>query len=98
MLILELLELPLQREGVDTVVLVDGGTDSLMRGDEQALGSPQEDMLSIAGVSALTGIDDDHKLLACTSPISYVSLSPPNDSLKNLNLSPPTHLIAGLIT
>lgn len=32
---------------IDTIVLVDGGTDSLMRGDEEQLGSPHEDMCSI---------------------------------------------------
>src|SRR5512139_3924757 len=32
---------------LDTVILVDGGTDSLMRGDEIGLGTPQEDISSI---------------------------------------------------
>ena len=32
----------------DALVLVDGGTDSLMRGDEPGLGTPYEDMASIA--------------------------------------------------
>ena len=39
----------------DAVVLVDGGTDSLMRGDEDGLGTPVEDITSIAAVSALEG-------------------------------------------
>jgi hypothetical protein len=30
---------------LDTLILVDGGTDSLMRGDESGLGTPQEDMV-----------------------------------------------------
>jgi hypothetical protein len=38
---------------IDTVVLVDGGTDSLMRGDEAGLGTPQEDIASIAAVDEL---------------------------------------------
>ena len=38
---------------LDTVVLVDGGTDSLMRGDEDGLGTPMEDIASIAAVSKL---------------------------------------------
>jgi len=42
-----------ERLGVDTVILVDGGTDSLMRGDEPGLGTPQEDMTSIAAVHKL---------------------------------------------
>jgi hypothetical protein len=37
----------------DTVVLVDGGTDSLMRGDEAGLGTPEEDVASIAAVDEL---------------------------------------------
>lgn len=32
---------------VDTLILVDGGTDSLMRGDEVGLGTPQEDLASL---------------------------------------------------
>jgi hypothetical protein len=39
--------------GADTVVLVDGGTDSLMRGDEAGLGTPEEDIASIAAVDDL---------------------------------------------
>lgn len=35
---------------IDTVLLVDGGTDSIMFGDEEALGTPQEDMSSLAAV------------------------------------------------
>src|SRR6266699_1533214 len=31
---------------VDTIILVDGGTDSLMRGDEAGLGTPEEDIAS----------------------------------------------------
>jgi hypothetical protein len=38
---------------VDAVVLVDGGTDILLRGDEASLGTPAEDMLSLAAVNAL---------------------------------------------
>jgi hypothetical protein len=47
---------------VDAVVLVDGGTDSLMRGDEAGLGTPVEDVTSIAAVHAL---EIPTKLLAC---------------------------------
>lgn len=46
----------------DAVILVDGGTDSLMRGDEAGLGTPQEDIASIAAVHAL---DVPVKLLVC---------------------------------
>ncbi|MFT3843138.1 MAG: DUF1152 domain-containing protein [Myxococcaceae bacterium] len=42
-----------QRLGFDAVVLVDGGTDILMRGDEAGLGTPEEDMTSLAAVASL---------------------------------------------
>jgi hypothetical protein len=48
--------------GIDTVILVDGGTDSLMRGDEVGLGTPSEDMASIAAVDSL---DLPRKILVC---------------------------------
>ncbi len=47
--------------GVDAIVLVDGGTDSLLRGDEAGLGTPSEDMASIAAVD---DVDVPTKLLA----------------------------------
>lgn len=47
---------------LDTVILVDGGTDSLMRGDESGLGTPQEDIASITAVSQL---EIERKLLLC---------------------------------
>jgi hypothetical protein len=46
----------------DTVVLVDGGTDSLMRGDEAGLGTPEEDIASVAAVDEL---DVPRKYLVC---------------------------------
>jgi len=46
----------------DAIILIDGGTDSLMRGDEAGLGTPQEDVASIAAVRAL---DVRVKLLVC---------------------------------
>lgn len=39
------------------LVLVDGGTDSLMRGDEPGLGTPAEDIASIAAASMLDGVE-----------------------------------------
>ncbi|MFI6095492.1 DUF1152 domain-containing protein [Lentzea sp. NPDC051213] len=45
-----------KRLGVDAVVLVDGGTDILLRGDEQHLGTPHEDMTSLAAVAGLSGL------------------------------------------
>lgn len=51
-----------ERLGVDTLILVDGGTDSLMRGDEDGLGTPHEDIASIAAVDQL---ELPTKLLVC---------------------------------
>jgi hypothetical protein len=47
---------------VDAIILIDGGTDSLMRGDEPGLGTPEEDIASIATVHQLSLA---HKLLLC---------------------------------
>jgi hypothetical protein len=49
--------------GVDAIILIDGGTDSLMRGDEVGLGTPEEDIASINAVDQLEGIAT--KLLVC---------------------------------
>lgn len=49
--------------GVDAVVLVDGGTDILMRGDEHGLGTPEEDMASLAAVHGMDEIPQ--RLVAC---------------------------------
>jgi hypothetical protein len=51
-----------ERLAVDTVLLVDGGTDSLMRGDEEDLGTPHADISSIAAVDQL---EVPTKLLVC---------------------------------
>ncbi|MFP2924513.1 DUF1152 domain-containing protein [Pyxidicoccus sp. 3LG] len=51
-----------ERLGFDTVVLVDGGTDILMRGDEVGLGTPEEDISSLAAVDGLALRD---KLVVC---------------------------------
>ncbi|MEU8526086.1 MULTISPECIES: DUF1152 domain-containing protein [Streptomyces] len=45
----------IEHHEIDAVILVDGGTDILMRGDESGLGTPEEDLTSVA---ALAGIDD----------------------------------------
>ena len=48
----------LKRElNYEALVLVDGGTDSLMRGDEPSLGSPAEDVASIAAAYQLKGVE-----------------------------------------
>jgi hypothetical protein len=43
------------RHAIDAVILVDGGSDSLMRGDEEGLGDPIEDAVSLAAVASLVG-------------------------------------------
>jgi len=47
---------------IDTIILVDGGTDILMRGDEAGLGTPAEDMTSLAAAYA---VPDAKKILSC---------------------------------
>lgn len=47
----------------DTIILVDGGTDSLMQGDEAGLATPEGDAVSLLAVQGLTGVP--RKLLAC---------------------------------
>ena len=49
--------------GVDAIVLVDGGTDILMAGDEHGLGTPEEDMASLAAVHGLSEVE--HRLVTC---------------------------------
>jgi hypothetical protein len=48
--------------GLDAIVLVDGGTDILLRGDEVGLGTPSEDMASLAAVAAM---DVPTRVVAC---------------------------------
>ncbi|GAA4577296.1 DUF1152 domain-containing protein [Planotetraspora kaengkrachanensis] len=51
-----------ERLDLDAIVLVDGGTDILMRGDEAGLGTPEEDMASLAAVH---GLDVPDKIVVC---------------------------------
>jgi hypothetical protein len=51
-----------RRLDLDAVVLVDGGTDILMRGDESGLGTPEEDMTSLAAVA---GLEVPVRLVTC---------------------------------
>jgi len=57
-------QLLVERLDVDAVVLIDGGTDSLMRGDEVGLGTPQEDIASLVAVDQLSV---PTRLLICTA-------------------------------
>jgi hypothetical protein len=58
----EAYEFLIARLGLDGMVLVDGGTDILMRGDEAGLGTPVEDMSSLA---ATWRLDLKSKVVAC---------------------------------
>ncbi len=51
--------------GTDAIVLVDGGTDILLRGDESSLGTPEEDMASLAAVHGLSGGEVPQRIVAC---------------------------------
>jgi hypothetical protein len=51
-----------QRLDVDAILVVDGGTDSLMRGDEAGLGTPEEDAATLA---AVLDLDVPTRLLVC---------------------------------
>jgi hypothetical protein len=55
--VLQIFEQLKKELGFEALVLVDGGTDSLMRGDEPGLGSPAEDIVSIAAGYLLDGVD-----------------------------------------
>ncbi len=50
---------------IDTIILCDGGTDSLMFGNEQQLGSPTEDSTSLAAVYSIQSLKPITKLLVC---------------------------------
>ena len=52
----------IERHSIGALVLVDGGTDSLMRGDEPGLGTPVEDLTSIAAANLC---EVEEKLLVC---------------------------------
>lgn len=48
---------------IDTLILIDGGTDILMRGDECGLGTPQEDIASLAAAQSLP--ENIQKFVVC---------------------------------
>lgn len=51
-----------ERLELDAIVLVDGGIDCILRGDESSLGTPSEDLTSLAAVQQL---DVPTRLIAC---------------------------------
>lgn len=42
-----------EEENIDAIIAIDGGSDSLMKGDEEGLGDPIEDAVSLAAISML---------------------------------------------
>jgi len=46
----------IKKHNVDAFIIFDGGSDSLMRGDEEGLGDPIEDCVSVTAVSLLEGL------------------------------------------
>ena len=83
----------------DTIILVDGGTDSLMRGDEDGLGTPGEDFTSLAAVSRLNvprkmllclgfGVDHYHGVSNDLSLQAISQLTQSNDFLGSTSILP----------
>lgn len=86
------------RLAIDTVILVDGGTDSLMRGDEASLGTPNEDATSIVAVNMLNvpqrylvclgfGIDTFHGVCHAQFLEAVAALAQTNDFLGSWSLT-----------
>ncbi len=46
----------IDRHSIDAIVLVDGGSDSILVGDEEGLGDPIEDAVSVTTVALLKGL------------------------------------------
>jgi hypothetical protein len=60
--LIKYLEREVEDSEISALVVVDGGVDSLMRGDEAGCGTILEDSITLAAVSK---IDIPHKILAC---------------------------------
>jgi hypothetical protein len=52
-LLVDLYSYIVETHKIDAVVIFDGGSDSLMKGDEEGLGDPIEDCVSLTAVSKL---------------------------------------------
>ena len=85
--------------GLDALVLIDGGTDSLMRGDEPGLGSPGEDVASLAAAHQLDlpvrllaclgfGLDAHHHVCHAYALEAAAQLTPSGDYLGAFSLLP----------
>src|SRR6185295_4520436 len=42
-----------ERLAIDAIILIDGGVDAVLRGDETSLGTPSEDLVSLAAATSL---------------------------------------------
>jgi len=84
---------------LDTLILVDGGTDILMRGDEPGLGTPLEDMCSLAAADMLElphkfvlnlgfGIDTFHEVCHAYVLEAIADLTKTGDFLGAFSLLP----------
>ena len=56
-IIREILDYIVDQHKIDFIIAVDGGTDSLMRGDEPELGTPEEDLSTLCALSSHSNID-----------------------------------------
>ena len=61
--VLEAYEKMVELEKIQAIVLTDGGTDSVMFGNESELGTPVEDFCSIAAVHFLKSVPNENKFL-----------------------------------
>lgn len=84
---------------LDSLVLIDGGTDILMRGDEPSLGTPLEDMCSVAAADMLElpfkfvvslgfGIDVFHEVCHAYVLEAIADMTPSGDFLGAFSLTP----------
>ena len=84
---------------LDTLILADGGTDILMRGDEPSLGTPLEDMCSLAAADMLElpykflinlgfGVDVFHEVCHAYVLEAVADLTPSGDFLGAFSLLP----------
>lgn len=60
----ESLEAIINENKIDTVLMVDGGIDSILRGDEYSLGTPEEDSISLCALGQIKGVK---KIIGCTA-------------------------------
>lgn len=84
------------RFNIDLIVLVDGGSDSLMAGDEHQLGTPAEDMMSMFAVHSLgckamllclgLGADRYHGVSDCSTLRAIAELTAANGFLGSMSL------------